>query len=137
MRFFIAVIIIMSLPGCAWWRGVRGLPPVEKAPEELVTKVNVQESPPVENTVRDNETQEPKPLKVDPGFKGVGDKRGDDQFNELMARKKKDVFSLRGEDRPIRSIQGDNDVESRELRKIYDDLDQGRKSGSSVFKFME
>ncbi len=142
MRFLIAVIIIAALPGCAWWRGVRGVPRAEKAPEEPVAVKVSQPSPAtveaqplkaVPQAQQAEKTAAPQSLKVDPGFKGIGDQRDNDHFDEVVARKKQDVFSLRGEDRPIRSIKGGNDVESRELSKIYDDLDQ--RNTRDVFKF--
>ncbi len=107
---------------------MRGLPPREEEKKETAEPVRQQ-------TLKVDEEKSPaKPntLKTDPDFEF--DNGSDKQREDLLARKKKDVFSLKGEDKPIRSIRGSNSVESEEINKIYDDLDKGRNSGS-VFKF--
>ncbi len=127
-RLTLPALLLVALAGCSAIQKMRGLPPREEEKKEAAEPVKQQK------LQLDEEKSPAKPgaLKTDADFEF--DNGSDKQREDLLARKKKDVFSLKGEDKPIRSIRGSNSVESEEINKIYDDLDKGRNSGS-VFKF--
>lgn len=122
-----AIVFALLLSGCSSFQQVRGLPPRETPEPEPVRKAPDAPSPP--------DAAGGQTLKVDPGFSGINTNGTQAERDALMARKKQYIFSLKGEDKPVRSIQGSNPVETEELNKIYDELDKDKSSGSSVFKF--
>jgi|GEM_PF-6397785 hypothetical protein len=149
-KIFLFSFIALFLNGCSFVQSVRGLPPRETREPEAVQPKDEKPHTPADSANQPLKA-DPAPapasqsapkgeaaaqsLKVDPGFDGINSNSSQAEYDTLLARKKRNVFSLKGEDKPIRSIRGNNAVESEELNKIYDDLDNDRKSGSGVFKF--
>lgn len=130
-RLFCVIFLACTWCGCAAVQRARGLPPQEER-EHARTEPMVAKQPLTPEAEAENK---PKPLLVDPGFDGINTNSTQAEHDALLARKKRNVFSLKGEDKPIRSIKGSNSVESEELGKIYDDLEKGRNTGHDVFKF--
>ncbi len=140
-KIFSFVILSVFLSGCSFFQGMRGLParetPEPPVPARTPEAKPLVKQPPAEKKNADSKALkvDAKALKVDPGFDGINTNSSQAEYDALLARKKRDIFSLKGEDKPIRSIKGSNAVEAEELNKIYDDLEKNRNSGSSVFKF--
>lgn len=133
-KILFSVILSVLLTGCSFFQSMRGLPARETAEQPAPARA-AEAKPQAKQPLAEEKDADPKALKVDPGFDGINTNSTQAEYNTLMARKKRNVFSLKGEDKPIRSIKGSSAVESEELNKIYEDLERNRNSGSSVFKF--